>query len=367
MIKLRITNLITVLNVGLLLAGCSQESADSKWTAHEKQPIVVSCCLQEGDRIVPFGATRADVHPALKDGFKLCGFYTNVDMPTDKASAAGEDGTNRFFDWTQVSTRDGNYSYEGGTRYWAEEATVRHSYCAYAAPAYTESNQSGVIGTPKGLTTTDFHPYLEFQQSLDPAKQIDLLVAYGPMNLLTGQSHTAVNMVFKHALSKLVFKLISIEKPLYNCEPSYTLSVTNADRLKNKANIDLIPSVRSGASSSWSEESISYPLLKEPVFVPASDDYNDKDNAVTLGELLLIPQSITYKMIKLGITHTKTEDVNSGAKSPIEITLPEITLTPSMQTTIYLAYIPIEAKILVIKGITVEPWGAVELTVDKPE
>lgn len=71
--------------------------------------------------------------------------------------------------------------------------------------------------------------------------------------------------------------------------------------------------------------------------------------------------------VKLGITHTKTEDVNSGAKSPIEITLPEITLTPSMQTTIYLAYIPTEAKILVIKGITVEPWGAVELTVDKPE
>lgn len=341
------------LAAALLISGCTEqeltEPVNPVPSDLDKQEIQFKFFVEEGNQIIPYedywnavnqpsrGTTRA-ANSDLPSEFTLYGVFNTIDVPDGKSSTLGSSEAapvnKRFFNGVTIN---GDGTYTGEPRYWVADGKTRHSFAAIAGLS------TWSVALSEGFTTAQFIPSTLHYIEGDPLIQTDLLVAYGPTNVIVSGVAPVVNIHFKHALSKLRFSITSSGgAALYDC----VLSVIYNGPMINTSYYYTAKLQAGGYSGMWS----TYPL-NSAVTIPTTA--NTEDNAVEMGNIKIhaLNQS-TAGWINLLLNFAKT---HGGPTTEIKTRLPAINLQSGMQYNIF-AYVSEITEELSITGITVEPW-----------
>lgn len=344
-----------------LLTACStsdEPQPNEKPNETLRQEMKINLFLQEGDRLIPLNDRKSNTSRAtentLENGFVLYGLYTAGNMPTTTDGSLSESGSRRFFEKTQV---DANGVYSGDTRYWVGDGATRHSFFAYSGKEYDTTTKYGIQAV-NGLGTTSIsYPSLSYVQPNDPKNQQDYLVAYGPTNLLVNQAAPEVNIRFRHACSRVIFKIMASGGVSYykaQVQIAYGTSLA-----KNNGEVYFEPKAKSNANSYFTGTH----LLSEGFVVPSSA--NTEGKAVEAGELLLPPQNMSSSgWVQVLVNYTLSEGSTLDPANAKKSNVPAINLEPDRQYTYYFKLAE-SSDNLTLYDVVVEPWTTENVIVDE--
>lgn len=317
----------------------------------DKQEMKFRFFVEEGDKIIPYedywnavnqpsrGTMSRVADSFLPDEFTLYGFFNTVDVPDGKGvttSSEAAPANKRFFNGITIN---GDGSYDGESRYWIADGKTRHSFAAIAGL----STESGSDKLSYGFTTGEFIPIANHYVTTDPTKQTDLLVAYGPTNVIVSGVAPIVNIYFKHALSRLCFNITSSGgAALYDCVLSV---VYNGPKVN--AYYRYTAAIYSQGSSGLRG---TYPL-GPAVTIPTTA--TTEDTAVEMGDIKINAlQQATAGWISLSLTYARIPD---GPKTTLNTQLPAMNTLSGMQYNFFV-YVSEITEALSITSVTVEPW-----------
>lgn len=335
----------STLAVAILLLGCAKQGPVNS-NDKDKQEIQFRFFVDEGTQIIPYedywsavnGHSRAS-NSDLPTEFTLYGAYNTVDVPdgtgvTSSAEAAPEN--KRFFNGIKINS-DGTYS--GDRRYWVADGKTRHTFAAVAGEG---SNSSITNLLSQGFTTAVYIPAIYERMESSPKNQKDLLVAYGPTNVIVDGVAPIVNIYFKHAMAKLLFKIsITGGTALYDCALNITYNSTPCDKI-----IYYTGKLYSNPGHVYG----STYQLNDPIIIPATA--SSEENAIELGEMKIHSYYQSKGWLTLTLTYAKTE---GGPKTTLKTQLPAIDLQSGIQYN-YFLYVSELTESLSITNIVVEPW-----------
>lgn len=340
----------------LLLSGCEkqelQKMEEPVIEDKDKQEVQFKFFVEEGDRIIPYQDYWNAVNPPLPgpvsratgdelpNNFTLYGVYNTVDVPDGKGAVTSTEGApsnKRFFDGITANA-DGTYT--GDRRFWVVDGKTRHSFAAIAGL----STSAGSNMLYKGFTTDCFIPVATHYIAKSPNDQTDLLVAYGPTNVVVDGVIPVVNIYFKHALSKLLFKVTSSGGiSLYDC----VLSITY-NQVIQAANCYYNTVVHSNLGAQLSG---TYALGTGGVTIPTTA--NSEATAIVMGDAKVHaagnqPDGWLY----LSLSYAKSQ---GGAKTTLRTKLPAQNLMAGIEYCYYV-YVSEISESLSIAEIVIKPW-----------
>ena len=340
--------------VSALMVSCTKgELAETQIPeGAEGQPIKFNFFVEEGDNLIPYQDYWNATNPQLPGpltraadndlsiGFKLYGWYNSIDAPDGISSmTCSEDAPadKRFFDGITVN-RDGTYS--GEKRFWVADGTTRHSFAAISG----KSTRGSYLY--KGFTKAAFVPVADHYVDSDPKYQTDLLVAYGPINIISNSTAPTVNITFKHALSKILFKLIvKGGVTLHNC----SMGITYAESAVRE---NVAYYYTGKYFTSWSGSLSGTYTIGSNLIIPASA--NSEETAVELGNMKMHSGlNLPDGWLTVTIKYAKT--LGGALEAPLKTKLPARILQQGVQYTYYLLVNEFTDN-LSVTGVTLEPW-----------
>lgn len=343
-----------------LLTACSTSDelqVDEKPNETSRQEMKINLFLQEGDQLIPMNDRKSSTSRAsentLSNGFMLYGLYTSKDMPTATNGSLAESSSRRFFDKTSI---DASGKYSDGTRYWVSDGATRHSFFAYSGVEYNTTLGYGIEAI-NGLNSSSIsYPSLTYSQANAPAFQQDYLVAYGPTNLLVNQAAPEVNIRFRHACSRVIFKIMASGGVSYY---KAQVKITYGANRSRQGDVYFEPKAKSNNNSYFSG---TY-LLKDNFTVPSSA--NTEGKAIEAGELLLPPQNMDASgWVQVLVNYTLSENSDIVPANVKKSNVPAIVLEPDRQYTYYFKLAE-SSDNLTLYDVVVEPWTTKNVIVDE--
>lgn len=204
------------------------------------------------------------------------------------------DGENTAYDFADEYSKTGQtWSFKSGTRYWPGDNTTLRFY-AFNKGDFGSGNGT-VTETIERGSGSDVNASISYTPATETSKQKDLVVAYASgSNATTSSGTNAVDINFKHALSKIVvkaknssdiYRVYVKDVKIANLVGSSTLTMpTDTEDKTTLQRTNLWPSVGSGQANInyFARSSGDGTLLKKTAEVLAT---TDKGNA-----FMVIPQ-----------------------------------------------------------------------------
>lgn len=283
--------------------------------------VVLTSCVNEDMEVMESASKKAisfDM-PVMKPT-RLAGEIDGVDYPTNetfKVFCKSYTGAFSYTDWTtyanyfaadgeDVALIDGEWS-TTPVHYWPELGT-KLAFAAYS-PA-TASADGTFAQTNTGLTITGF------STKDDVANQYDLMYTPRVIDLDKNSAGTDVPLVFKHALTSVVFKATKTDATATYVIKSLTVNgkvSTTGNFNQNITALDPLDGIATWAPAAATDKT--YSILADKTIDVAQAGTNLTGVGSTAGAstaLLLIPQSVKDANATVTITYTKTTGGNSS-------------------------------------------------------
>lgn len=353
--------LIFTLSALMLLTFSCRKSQQEDLPGSE---IVFNAFLQEGDSIRPFSGVSKALEGDLLSGYSLSGTLTS-------ALYLLEPFKSRIRFITDQNVNLDGTPMDGGARFkWSSYGNTYHSFTAYSLNPAGTAPKDGVTDVLRNTTGDGIGEdvFVTFQQSSDPAKQIDLLTGES-MNLrVNSTSHSAVRVLFSHRLSKVSLRVYgSGAVNLIDCQAKikYGDGYSAPINKMGSTSVNGLSTMRgSDGSYEYAPASLQRNSRHKGDFVVGGkfgvpQGSIDPSTSVAIGDLILLPQDVVTDWATLTLSYKVDGVMKTAACS-----MPPLQLRAMMEYMLHLNIVESSSD-MQITGVAVKPWGSSSYVIDR--